>query len=59
MRTKWQVKSPLSFWLKGLASSNWQALYFLALGSDALGARPPDLIHSSMVANGLKFVVAL
>jgi len=31
--------------------------FYLAALAGPLGARPPDLMHSSMVAKGLKFLV--
>jgi len=52
-------KAPQAFDQRGWHYATGSALYFLVLGSEPLGARQPDLMHSSMVANGLKFVVAL
>jgi hypothetical protein len=48
------IKKPLHF-LQGLLKPVCR--FYLAAFAGALGARPPDLMHSSMVAKGLKFLV--
>ena len=68
MRTKWQVKSPSSFWPKGLTLNNWLCALLFSLGLSCFGGTPAGLdtfvhggkwleVRSSLVARAA-FVVA-
>jgi len=68
MRTKWQVKSPSSFWPKGLTINNWLCALLFSLGFSCFGGTTAGLdafvhcgkwfeILSSLVARAA-FVVA-